>query len=308
MNRFLNKIPMPIVGLMLSFASLGNLLEPYGKVYKTILGVLSASLFILTTIKFLCGFSGLKKELSTPIGASIFPNYTMSIMLLATYIKPYNQEVAYGIWIASILLHIILIIYFTRRFVLHFNIMEVFPSWFIVYVGIAVAAVTGKAFNQTIGQIAFCFAFLSYLILIPIVVKRVLFVKNIPEPALPTLIIFSAPGSLCLAGYINSFKTKHMLLLVFLLILSQVIYLVAVIKLIPLLKLKFYPSYSGFTFPLVISAIALKSSNAYLISQGHTFGFLSVLVKTEEIIATLIVFYVFIRYLNHIVRLTLRES
>lgn len=304
MNHFLKKIPMPIVGLMLSLAALGNLIQSYGDIYRTILGALSAIIFIFVTLKFACDFPGLKKELSTPIGASVFPTYSMGIMLLATYVKPYHQSVAFSIWIAAIVLHIILILYFTKKFVKNFNIMEVFPSWFIVYVGIAVAAVTGKAFHPTIGQWTFYFALLSYLILLPIVGKRILVVKKIPEPALPTLIIFSAPGSLCLAGYINSFVAKHMFLLGFLLILSQVIYFLAIIKLTQLLKLKFYPSYSGFTFPLVISAIALKSSNAFLISQGHTIRFLSVLKKVEEIIAVCIVFYVLIRYIHYIVKNT----
>ncbi len=302
MNHLLKKIPMPITGLMLSLAALGNLVQSYGETYRTILGGLSFVIFIIATIKFVCDFSGLKKDLSTPVGASIFPTYTMGAMLLATYVKPYHQGAAFGFWTAAITLHIILIIYFTLKFVKHFNMMEVFPSWFIVYVGIAVAAVTGKAFSPAVGQWSFGFALLSYLILIPIIGKRVLWIKKIPEPALPTLIIFSAPGSLCLAGYINSFETKHMLLLGFLLLLSQVIYLLAVIKLAQLLQLKFYPSYSGFTFPLVISAIALKSSNAFLINQGYSTGFLSILVKIEEIIAVCIVFYVLIRYLCHIVK------
>lgn len=308
MNRILKRIPMPIVGVMLSLAVLGNLVQSYGSTYRTVLGILSATIFIIATIKFLCDFPGLKKDLSSPIGASVFPTYSMGIMLLATYLKPYNNRLAYGIWITAILLHIVLIIYFTMKYVKNFNIMEVFPSWFIVYVGIAVASVTGKAFNQTIGQWAFGFAFLSYLILLPIIGKRVLLIKKIPEPALPTLIIFSAPGSLCLTGYINSFDTKNMFLFVFLLILSQFIYVLAVIKLIQLLKLKFYPSYSGFTFPFVISAIALKSSNIYLTNQGYSIRFLPTAVKVEEIIAVVMVFYVLIRYVISIAKSIQKES
>lgn len=295
---------MPIVGLMLSIAALGNLIQSYGKGYKTIAAVLATTIFIVVTIKFLSDFKTLKKELETPIGASVFPTYTMGIMLLATYLKPYHSQIAFGVWLLAILLHIILMVYFTTRFMKNFNIMNVFPSWFIVYVGIAVASVTGKTFHQSIGQFAFYFALLTYIILLPIITKRVFFVKQIPEPALPTLIIFSAPGSLCLAGYINSFDTKNLLLFWFLLVLSQAIYFLAIIKLLTLLRLKFYPSYSGFTFPLVISAIALKSSTAFLISKNYSIAFLPLLVKAEEIIAVLIVVYVLIRYITHIIKVT----
>ena len=302
MKVFLKKIHMPMVGLMLAFAALGNLVQSYGDVYRNIMGAISAILFIFATVKFACDFQGLKKELDNPIGASVFPTYSMGIMLLATYVKPYNSSVAYAVWIVGILIHIALIIRFSMKFVRKFNIKQVFPSWFIVYVGIGVAAVTGKTFNQTVGQFAFWFAVISYLILIFVVGKRVFVVKEIIEPALPTLVIFSAPGSLCLAGYINSFDQKNFVIFWFLLVLSQSFYIFALIKLMGLLKLKFYPSYSGFTFPLVISALALKLSNAFLIDQGVKIAVLPILIKVEEIIAVMIVFYVLIRYLENLAK------
>lgn len=302
MKVFLKKIHMPMVGLMLAFATLGNLVQSYGDVYRNIMGSISAILFIVLTVKFAFNFQDLKNELDNPIGASAFPTYSMGIMLLATYVKPYNDSVAYVVWIVAILMHIALIIMFSMKFIRKFNIKQVLPSWFIVYVGIAVAAVTGKAFNQTVGQFAFWFAVVSYLILIFVVGKRVFVVKEIPEPALPTLVIFAAPGSLCLAGYLNAFDQKNFFIFWFLLVLSQCFYIFVLIKLVKLLKLKFYPSYSGFTFPLAISALALKLSNGFLINQGIKIAVLPVLVKVEEIIAVVIVFYVLIRYLENLVK------
>lgn len=302
MKFFLKKIHMPIVGLMLAFAALGNLVQSYGNIYRNIMGAISAILFIIATAKFAYDFQGLKNELNNPIGASVFPTYSMGIMLLATYVKSYNSNVAYAVWIIGIIIHIALIIRFSMKFVRKFNIKQVLPSWFIVYVGIGVVAVTGKAFNQTVGQYAFCFSVVSYLILIFVVGKRVFVVKEIPEPALPTLVIFSAPGSLCLAGYLNSFDQRNFFIFWFLLVLSQGFYIFALIKLIGLLKLKFYPSYSGFTFPLVISALALKLSNGFLINQGVKITVLPIFIKVEEIIAVIIVFYVLRRYLENLVK------
>lgn len=302
MNNLLKKIPMPIVGLMLAFAALGNLVQSYGELYRTILGTISMLLFVISTMKFASNFKGLVEELNNPMGASVFPTYSMGIMLLATYLKPLHSGIAYIVWMIGVLLHIFLLVRFTSQFVTKFNIKQVFPSWFIVYVGIAVASVTGKAFQPIIGQIAFGIALLSYLVLLVVVGKRVFVIKEIPEPALPTLVIISAPGSLCLAGYINIFDTKNMGLFWFLLVLSQLLYLFALIKLVTLLKLKFYPSYSGFTFPIVISAMALKLSNGFLMKQGYSTGLLPFFVKTEELIAILIVFYVLFRYIQHIAK------
>jgi len=191
---------------------------------------------------------------------------------------------------------------FSLKFLRDFKIKQVFPSWFIVYVGIAVAAVTGKAFQPTVGQISFWFAFVSYIVLIFVVGKRVFAVKEIPEPALPTLVIFAAPGSLCLAGYMNSFDTKNMILFYVLLVLSQGFYLFALVRLIGLLKLKFYPSYAAFTFPVVISAMALKLSNGFLVKQGFNTGVLPTLVRVEEVVVVILVFYVLIRYIVHMLQ------
>lgn len=302
MKSFLKEIPMPIVGVMLAFAALGNLLQSYGDIYRNTMGAISAVIFIVATTKFICDFQGLKNELDNPIGASVFPTYSMAIMVLATYIRTYNSSAAYIVWIVGLLIHISLIIRFSMMFLRQFNIKQVFPSWFIVYVGIAVAAVTGKTFNATVGQCAFWFGFIAYLILIFVVGKRVFIVKEIPEPALPTLIIFAAPGSLCLTGYINAFDEKNFLIFLSLLVLSQCFYIFALSKLVGLLKLKFYPSYSSFTFPLVISATALKLSNGFLSNQGIKIELLPVLVTVEVIIAVIMVFYVLIRYLGSLER------
>jgi len=183
--------------------------------------------------------------------------------------------------------------------VLKFNIKKVFPSWFIVYVGIVVGSVSAPAFAmESVGKILFMFGLLSYFILMPIVIKRVFKVGEIPEPALPTLAVFTAPGSLCLAGYMSSFQDKNLLLVYLLLVLSQLAFLYVLVKLPSLLKLKFYPSYSGFTFPIVITGISLKLTNGYLTNIGKPIASLKYLVKFEELLAVGIVLYVLIRYIG----------
>lgn len=293
---------MSIVGVMLAFATLGNLIQSYGDVFRNILGSISAIIFIIATLKFITNIEGLKTDLNTPIGASVFPTYSMGIIILATYVKPYNNLVAYTIWIVGILLHIILAASFTVKYVKNFNIKQVFPSWFIVYVGIAVAAVTGKAFNQTVGSITFWIGFICYLVLLVIVCKRVFITKDIPEPATPLLVIFAAPASLCLAGYLNIVENKNIVLFWLLLILAQGFYLFALVKLPGLLKLKFYPTYSAFTFPMVISALAFKLSVNFMKVQEMNVGILPTLVRLEELIAVIIVFYVLIRYVMNLTK------
>lgn len=305
MNQVINKLPIPIAGLMLALAATGNLILSYGSIYRNIFGVLSAIILVLIVIKIIKYPKGVSESLENPVVASVFPTLSMGIILLSAYINQFAQSLAFGIWILGLVLHIILMLWFTKKNVLQFNIKKVYPSWFIVYVGIVCGSVTAPVFNMfNIGKVLFWFGLLSYIIILPVTLKRIFIVKEIPEPALPTIVIFTAPASLCLAGYINSFQEKNMLIIVLLAIVSQLTLLVVLTQIPKLLKLKFYPSYSAFTFPLVISAISIKLTNGFLTNVGKNITFLKYVIKIEEIIAVAIVIYVLFRYMKFLFRKT----
>ena len=65
-----------------------------------------------------------------------------------------------------------------------------------------------------------------------------------------------------------------------------------------LLKLKFSPGFSGFTFPLVISAISSKLFGGYVTKLYGANSVLKLFVNFQEIVATLIVLYVFVGYMK----------
>lgn len=300
MDLFLKKYPVPIVGLMLGLAAAGNLIQSYGEMYRNMLGTISAILLVITVIKILKYPDNFKEEnLDNPVIASVFPAFSMGIMILSTYIKPYSVSFAFRFWFVGLILHILLILWFTQKYARNFKIKQVFPSWFVVYVGVVVASVTGPAYNMAnLGQYAFWFGFITYLILLPIVIYRIVKVKEMPEPTLPTLAIFAAPASLLLAGYMNSFGTKNMTMVWFLMALSILMYAIVMVLLFKLLKLKFYPSYSGFTFPLIISGIAIKLTNGFLVKTNHAIPMLKYLIKFQEIIGVALTLYVLFRYIK----------
>lgn len=299
MKEIIQKCPLPIAGLILGLTALGNLIQSYSNLFRNVLGITAGVLFILLLAKLLMCPKQVKKDLDHPVVASVFPTLSMATMLLSTYLKPYVPKFAFGIWLIGLLLHVLLILWFTKKFVLKFNIKQVFPSWFIVYVGIVVASVTSSAYKmEIIGKIAFWFGLITYLILLYLILYRIIKITEMPEPALPTLAILAAPASLLLAGYMNAFAEKSLAMVYCLMALSFIFYLVVLILLSKLLKLKFYPSYSGFTFPLIISGIGMKLTNGFLVNINQAFLLLSYLVSIQEIIATLITLYVLIRYIQ----------
>lgn len=308
MNQIIKKIPIPMAGLMLALAAGGNLVQSYGEFYRNIFGFVSAIILVLLLSKMIKYPSAVKNELQNPVVASVFPTVTMGAMLLATYVKPFSSTFAFAIWIVSVVAHIGLMIKFAIDYIIKLDIKKVFPSWFIVYVGIAVASVTAPAFEmQSLGRIFFWIGIVSYFLLLPIVLRKVI-TGTIPEPALPTIAIFAAPVALCLAGYMNSFATKNMLIVWGLVILSQLSYILVLLQLPKLLSTKFYPSFSGFTFPLVISAISIKLTNGFLANSGQPVPILEYVVRFEEFVAVLIVLYVLLKYIQFLTELVKEDA
>lgn len=299
MKKIIQKVPVPLCGVMLGFAALGNLLQSYGEGIRYACGVVAAFLLILVLLKLILFPGMVKEDLQNPIMASVAATFPMALMLLSTYVKPFIGMFAKYIWVFAIILHLLLIIYFTMKFIVKLQMPKVFASYFIVYVGIVVAAVTAPAYEAlSIGTAAFWFGFVTLLVLLVLVTIRYVKFKQIPEPAQPLFCIYAAPTSLCVAGYVQSVTPKSKGFLLAMLALATVLYVIALIKAIGYLKLKFYPSFAAFTFPFVISAIATKQTMACLANMKQPLPFLQYVVLIETIIAVVFVVYTFVRFMQ----------
>lgn len=289
------KIPVPACGLALGLACLGNLLVAVHPVLRWLCGGVSLAIILLFTLRVAVDFKNVKAELKNPVAFSVLPTYTMAVLLLAAYLKPFFAQAAFIIWVAALVLQFIIIGGFTFRFVFKFNIAQVFPSWFITFVGFVVASVTAPAMGmQPLGRALFYAGFVLYLALLPVVLYRVFKVKNIPPAARPTLAIFCAPIGLCLAGYLSSFEAKNTALFFVLLALCAISYFGVLFCLPGLFRLPFFPSYSSFTFPLAICAVGFKMAAEYLGAFGIS---LWVLPQIMLVIAAAVVLYVLVRYI-----------
>ncbi len=299
MNQLVYKIPLPMAGLMLALATMGNLVVSYGEIYRNFFGLISAILLILMVLKIAIYPTSIVEGFENPVVASVMPTFSMGIIVLSGYLKVYFATAAQILWFVGIIIHIMLMLFFTKKYILSFDMKKVFPSYFVVYVGIVVGSVTAPAFGFTnLGQYIFWFGLISYLVLLPMVMYRVFKYRPIPEPVLPTLVIFAAPASLCMVGYLQSFQEKSLGIIAFLAFLIFTM-LLSVFSYMPkLLKLPFFPSFSAFTFPFVISAVAIKGLNNYLINIDKGIGFLIYVTKFMELWSVLIVLYVMVRYIG----------
>ena len=253
---------------------------------------------ILVILKIIFTMKHALSTLDDPIIASVSPTFTMALMVICVFLDRIFTNAAWinVLWIGAVILHFILMIYFVavHIFPTKIELEHIYPSWFITFVGIGVIPNTSQLFINELGKIVFWVALFFYLLLLPILIKRITKSKEMPESTIPLLTIMTAPGSLCLAGYISMGGHLYMPLVVFLLILSQCIYGIVVVNLYKIMQVTFYPSYAAFTFPLVISATALVKVKPLFAEKVGLTSLLNILSTFELLLAVAIVSYVFI--------------
>ena len=296
----IEKIPIPICGLILAFLSLGNLLNDTHTLLKVACGIIGIALLILILSKLVLYPKKIKEDFKNPIIASNSGTFSMSLMILSTYISPFMPSIAYGIWILGVALHILLIVYFTHHFIIrNFNISTVYPSYWIVFVGITMGAITAHAHNlDEIGFIFFLVGFIGMIFTFPLVIYRYINYKDIPNANKPLICIFTAVLSILIVGYLNSYNDTSIEFLMIMYIFACIFYIFALTKLIEYRNLEFYPSFAAFTFPFVISGLATKG----VISKIGSNIILNSVLSIETVMATAIVLYVLIRYMKFLSR------
>lgn len=299
MKKLIKMVPLPLSGVMLGTLALGNLLQSYSEGIRYALGVVALVFLVLLILKLFMHGEMFKEDLNNPIMASVAGTFPMSIMLFSVYGKPFLGPVAFYIWLLGLLLHVVLIIWFTVKFILKYNIAKVFASYYIVYVGIVVASLTAPAFSmQKIGVVAFWFGFITFVLLLFIVSYRYLTKKELPDPAKPVICIYAAPMSLCIVGYINTMEKKNLVFLSAMYVVATIIYIFALFKAAQYIRLPFYPSFASFTFPFVISAIASKQFVAVMAMNGTLVIWGKYVVILETILAVFFVLYTIGSYLR----------
>ena len=295
--NILKKLPIPISGLILAILSLGNLLQPYNPNFKLICAIFGVIFIVMLLFKVFFYPRDVKADLSNPIILSNSGTFSMALMILSTYLNAFNGTLALSVWILGVALHILLIICFTYRYIIRdFNINGVYPSYWIVYIGITMGAITAHVHGMNeIGWMFFVFGFMAMIVTLPLVIYRYLKYPNQPNQNKPLICIFTAIFSILIVGYTNSLDVSHEFLMG-LYIIAFIFFLFALIKAIEYRNLEFYPSFSAFTFPFVITAVASKEVS--LIFSNAVFGFI---IPIQTIIASILVIYVLYRYLKFLI-------
>lgn len=305
LSNVFKQTPIPTAGLALGLAALGNLLQtsipqPLGGIVHAACGIVAALLVALLVVRVVRYSGAVLEDFRNPIFASVSGTFFMALMQLATYLEPFAHAPAFVLWAVSVAAHAVLICWFTAVFIASFRLDDVYPTYFICYVGIVVGAVTASSFGmESVGRGLFVFGFACYLALLAIVTLR--YAKlGVAEPARPLFCIYAAPMSLSLAGYLTVFPVPNAAFALVLAVLAQLLFAAVLVRLPSLLRLRFYPSYAAMTFPFVITATALGKVLSLLRADGvavpPAFDWL---LAAETAFAAAMVLYVLVRYLMY---------
>ncbi len=302
----LAKVPAPLGGLALGISSLGWTLENtgnFGGVLQLTGAAIASGLLLLLLGKFFLAHTVVLEELKHPVVGSVLPTTAMSIMIIANAYSRLNYSFGISLWLFGIVLHLALLIGFIYHHSQSMKLQQMVPSWFIPPVGVIVAAFAfpGGAFEE-LAHTLFWVGLISYGAMLPVMLYRLIFHPEVPDPAKPTIAILAAPASLSLAGYLHLISEPSVILVAVLggigVMMSALIYL-AFFK---LFRLPFSPAFSAFTFPLVAGASALFKLAHWMTSlnlQETLVSQVRGLAYLELYVAAVVVLYVVYKYTMH---------
>jgi exfoliative toxin A/B len=301
-KQFIIGIPVPVCGLALGLAALDRFLYSDHHLYTfNIFAIFSVALIALFSVRLAIDLPGVRRDLENPAVFGILPTYSMTLMVLSATAKDHVGNIALAVWAGAIVLSFVFIFFFAKRFLFKPSMKNVFPSWTVMFTGYVVASTTSPVFGtEAVGQVLFWLGFAAYLTVLPLITYRTLKI-GLPKDLVPQVAIFAGPVNLCVVGCIRSYDyAPPGFPLVILSVLGVISYAAVILYMPVMLNRKFYPSFSAFTFPLVISSISI-------FEYGKLHGFSSIpafqiIQETTLLIATVSVVHVLIRYMIYFYR------
>lgn len=292
----MKKLPLVFSGCLLGLAGAGNLIADTLPVLSHLLSLTGLVLWIFFLVVHLFNWEETKKELTRPPLLSGMATFPMAGMILSTYVFrvfPDLPIVAQGIWWFSFLLDLALIAAFTIKFACPGRRVNATPSWTVLYVGIAVAALT----YPLVGIIEIAYATLIFGFVLTFYLYPLIY-SDLKKHPLPMALlgqegIYCAPFSLLLASLVRvGGASLPTWLLIVMILASQSFFFFVLTRLPNILKQGFQPAFSALTFPTIITATSLKMAQGIL-----KLPFLDYLVLAETVICLTILFFVLVGYL-----------
>ena len=292
----MKKLPLVFSGCLLGLAGAGNLMLDTLPILSHLLSLTGLVLWIYFLLLHLFNWKETKQELTKPPLLSGMATFPMAGMILSTYVFrvfPHFSLVAQGLWWFSFLLDLALIAGFTIKFAYPGRRVHATPSWTVLYVGIAVAALT----YPLVGIIEIAYATLIFGFLLTFYLYPLIY-SDLKKHPLPLALlgqegIYCAPFSLLLASLVRvGGATLPTWSLLVMMLASQAFYFFVLSRIPKIVKGGFQPAFAALTFPTIITATSLKMAQGIL-----KLPILDYLVFIETLVCLTILIFVLAFYL-----------
>lgn len=243
---------------------------------------------VLYLWKIMCYPEEALKEFNHPVRFNFFPAISISLLLLAIASMEQAPFLAKGLWMVGSAVHLGFTLTAVSRWIDRpYNIQQFNPAWFIPVVGNILVPIAGVEFaSKEISWFFFSVGLVFWLSLFTIMVYRLGFHDHLPSKLFPTLFILIAPPAVGFVAYFRltgSFDATARVLLyvaMFLALLLLTMYR-------KFIKLPFFLSWWGYTFPLCALTIAVFI--AFRATQIEFFSAIGGILLVVATMVTLIV-------------------
>ena len=293
---------------------------------------------ILVTFKHALHPKILIFDAKNSLTSSFLPTYSMTIMCIGGFLAGWQfhhgnisilQVIGAIILCIGVLIQIIFIFLFSifvlKKHKWHNDSM--YGSWFVPMVGISTASTFAGRFNDNILPLEFFqaiwfFAFVSFLVLFPIITYSLLFKKKCDREKFPSIAVNFAPPNLLLASFCQSFAIPSLtpnttifdfnsnqfinIMLIILISFGFVYTIFLYLFIIRIFKInKFDYIFASITFPLAIGCIATTNVSMYFNGLFNNNGvlfmmqlgnFFKILGYVCTSIAAILIIYVMIKF------------
>ncbi|RXJ72247.1 tellurium resistance protein [Veronia nyctiphanis] len=262
--------------------------------------VIGALLVLPVCGKYLLEPNRFLTDIKHPFYGSLMAPMSMSLMLIADYLTQVHVESAAVLLYSAFALHLFMMVMFFSWQLTHFDMKQLYPSWFLYPVGIISSTLAGSKLGfaaESLQLMHICIG--AYFCMLPVILYRLAFMGRLPKHCRPVVAIMAAPVNLSLSAYLTNFSDPNPVLAGALGAVGIVMTIFVYLCCISLLRQKFQPGLLALTFPSVISAVAIEKLSQWLATRYEDWQWLSLFGAIELFIATSIVIWLSYQYAHH---------
>lgn len=214
--------------------------------------ILFIAFTILTTVRFVLFPAALHGDLNHPTRMNFFSAFSISLLLLARAVQPYDEGAAVMMFGLGATLSALFALRTMRYWLTHkIDPNNINPTWFVPVVGNLVVPIVGSGLGfATVSWLYFGLGLGSWLTLQPVMLYRLIVQDRLPIALLPTLFIFISPPGLMTSAIIGLLGPSSMLLAALPFVFGLFLFCVLVLMTPEFMKTPFTITWWSYTFPM----------------------------------------------------------